>query len=66
MLVIFFGVVRFFEAHITTSVFNCISTEFPKEMKEDAVRFIGLSDMIAISVGCVFATLYIDANFPCK
>ena len=65
VLVLCFAFVRFFEAHITTSVFNSISGDFPADLREDAVKFIGLCDMVSIVVGCTIATLFVDATESC-
>ena len=65
ILVILFGIGRFAEAHMSTSVFNYISGSFPASMKEDAIRFLGLADMIAVTAGTIISALIINSDYSC-
>lgn len=66
MLVCLFGMARFIESHLTTSVFNYISNTFPASMKEDAIRFLGLADMIAVTFGVTISAMVVSVYFPCS
>lgn len=66
LIVLLFGSGRFIEAHLTTSVFNHISSSFPEDMKEDAIRFVGLADMIAVTLGVTISSFIVDSYFPCS
>ena len=65
VFVCLFGFGRFLESHLTTSVFNYISIRMPASMREDAIRFLGLADMIAVTLGVSISAVIVNLYFPC-
>jgi hypothetical protein len=65
ILVIISGLIRFLEAHVITSCFRAISTEVPKEHKDNASRMVGLMDQLGETFGNVISALIVSQSFSC-
>ena len=61
-LIVFFVVLgRFLEAHMLTSTYRIIATNFPPYLREECSRQIGLVDQISTTIGTCLSTAIVAA-----
>jgi hypothetical protein len=65
LLIIVWSISRFFEAHVATSAYRYVATEFPFEHREAAARACGLTDQVCTTVGTIISTTIISSFGNC-
>jgi hypothetical protein len=66
ILILIFSVERFIEAHLVTSAYRAIATEFPIEHRQAASRAVGICDQVSTTVGAILSTLVVSLLFSCS
>jgi hypothetical protein len=64
-LVAMFSLARFFEAHLVTSAYRVIATDFPPEERETAARAVGTADQFCTTFGTIVSTLMVSQFASC-
>lgn len=64
-LVVCFSLGRFFEAHLLTSSYRYIATNFPADCRESASRAVGISDQVSTTLGAVVSTSIVSTIANC-
>lgn len=65
LLIVVWTISRYFEAHVSTSTYRCIATEFPIEHREAAARACGLTDQVCTTLGTIISTTIISSYGNC-
>ena len=65
LLVMFFAVGRFFEAHLVTSMYRKIATDFRAEDRENAARVVGIVDQISTTIGSIASSILVAKYATC-
>jgi hypothetical protein len=63
--VFLYGLGRFIEAHILTSVFRKVAAEIDVQHRETATRALGFLDQACTTVGTVLSTVIISRYESC-
>eukprot|EP01034_Spumella_vulgaris_P027255 gene27255-33947_t len=66
ILILIFSVERFIEAHLVTSAYRAIATEFPIADRQAASRAVGICDQVSTTVGAILSTLVVSLLFKCN
>lgn len=64
-LVVFCGMNSFIEAHILTTVYRCVATEFPQSCNQKVARLIGFTDGFLNTLGAILSFLVVISLAPC-
>lgn len=56
---------RFFEAHLVTSAYRIIATDFLPEDRENAARAVGLTDQCSTTLGSIVSTVLVSRYASC-
>ncbi len=56
---------RFFEAHLVTSAYRIIATDFLPEDRENAARAVGLTDQCSTTLGSIVSTVLVARYASC-
>mmetsp|Transcript_12824 Transcript_12824/g.19267 ORF Transcript_12824/g.19267 Transcript_12824/m.19267 type:complete len:477 (+) Transcript_12824:12-1442(+) len=65
LLIIIFAVERFIEAHLVTSAYRAIATDFAIEHRQAASRAVGISDQMSTTLGAVISTVLVTLLYSC-
>ena len=65
LLIACFSVGRFFEAHLVTSMYRKIATEFHPNDRENAARAVGISDQLSTTIGSIMSSLLVVKYASC-
>lgn len=65
-LILSYSLGRFFEAHIVTSTYRKIASEFHPSHRESAARVVGAMDMISTTMGSITSSILIATYASCK
>ena len=65
-LILSYSLGRFFEAHIVTSTYRKIASEFHPSHRESAARVVGAVDMISTTMGSITSSILIATYASCK
>jgi multisubunit Na+/H+ antiporter MnhG subunit len=65
ILIIVYAVERFLEAHVVTSTYRAIATQFSPEHKQLASRAVGIADQVSTTLGTVLSTIVVAVTFNC-
>jgi hypothetical protein len=66
LLILCYSLGRFFEAHIVTSTYRKIASEFHPSHRERAARVVGAMDMISTTMGSITSSILIATYASCK
>ena len=66
LLILCYSLGRFFEAHIVTSTYRKIASEFHPAHRERAARVVGAMDMISTTMGSITSSILIATYASCK
>ncbi len=66
ILITIFAVERFIEAHLVTTAYRAIATEFPLEHRQPASRAVGVADQVSTAFGAILSTLVVSLLFSCS
>ena len=62
LIIFFFVLARFLEAHLLTSTFRVIATTFPPHLREECSKHVGLVDQTFTTMGTILSTSIIAAS----
>ena len=65
LLVILFGFLRFFEAHLVTSTYRAVARVVSPKYAEKAAVLVGTADQICTTCGCIISTIAILSRTTC-
>ena len=65
LIVLFFALGRFFEAHLVTSAYRKIASDFHPLDRENAARAVGISDQLSTTLGSIMSSLLVARYAAC-
>ena len=66
IVIIIFSIERFIEAHLVTSTYRAIATEFDLKDRQPASRAVGMCDQASTTLGAVISTILVTALYSCS
>ena len=66
IMIIIFSIERFIEAHLVTSTYRAIATEFDLKDRQPASRAVGMCDQASTTLGAVISTILVTALYSCS
>ena len=66
LLILSFSLGKFFEAHLVTSIYIKVASNFSASEREDAARAVGISDQIFTTMGSIMSSLLVARFVSCK
>ena len=66
IVIIIFSIERFIEAHLVTSTYRAIATEFDLKDRQPASRAVGMCDQASTTLGAVISTVLVTALYSCN
>lgn len=66
ILIIIFSIERFIEAHLVTSTYRAIATDFDIKDRQPASRAVGMCDQASTTLGAVISTVLVTALYSCS